>query len=112
MVRFHSSGNLGPPGFVRLLFAALGLAAISLLFASEWFIPPASDTVFWNALAAFALMGIASDSAFLPVPRISNARVGSSVVFIPFLASVLLFPSPWPMVIAGSTGFVAHYIVR
>ena len=96
----------------RLLLAALGLAAISLLFASEWFIPPASDTVFWNAIAAFALMGIASDSAFLPVPRISKARVGSSVVFIPFLASVLLFPSPWPMVIAGSTGFVAHYLVR
>ena len=96
----------------RLLLAALGLAAISLLFATEWLIPPASDTTFWNALAAFALMGIASDSAFLPVPRISNARVGSSVVFIPFLASVLLFAPPWPMVIAGSTGFVAHYIVR
>jgi putative nucleotidyltransferase with HDIG domain len=96
----------------RVLLAALGLAAVSLLFATDWFIPPLTDTAFWNALAAFALMGIASDSAFLPVPRISNARVGSSVVFIPFLASVLLFPSPWPMVIAGSTGFVAHYLIR
>jgi putative nucleotidyltransferase with HDIG domain len=63
-------------------------------------------------LVAFTLLGIASDSAFLPVPRISRARVGSSVVFIPFLASVLLFPQPWPMVIAGTTGLFAHYVVR
>lgn len=83
-----------------------------MLFATEWSVPPISDSAFWNALIAFSVLGIASDSAFLPVPRISNARVGSSVVFIPFLASVLLFPSPWPMVIAGATGLVAHYVVR
>src|SRR5437667_5090735 len=96
----------------RLLLAAVGVAAITLLFATEWYVPPIANTAFWNALVAFALLGIASDSAFLPVPRISHARVGSSVVFIPFLASVLLFPAPWPMVIAGTTGLVAHYIVR
>ncbi len=96
----------------RLLLAAVSVAAISLLFATEWYVPPIANTAFWNALVAFALLGIASDSAFLPVPRISHARVGSSVVFIPFLASVLLFPAPWPMVIAGATGLVAHYIVR
>src|SRR3989440_2799535 len=96
----------------RLLLAAVSVAAISLLFATEWFVPPIADTGFWNALVAFAVLGIASDSAFLPVPRISHARVGSSVVFIPFLASVLLFSPPWPMVIAGTTGLVAHYFVR
>src|SRR5438034_2736168 len=96
----------------RLLLAAVSLAAISLLFATEWYIPPITNTAFWNALVAFTLLGIASDSAFLPVPRISHARVGSSVVFIPFLASVLLFAPPWPVVIAGTTGLVAHYIVR
>lgn len=96
----------------RLLLAALSVAAVSLLFGTEWYVPPISDTAFWNALVAFALLGIASDSAFLPVPRISNGGIGSSVVFIPFLASVLLFPPPWPMVIAGLTGLVAHLIVR
>src|SRR5436309_8651870 len=96
----------------RLLLAFVGVAAISLLFASDWYVPAIANTAFWNALVAFALLGIASDSAFLPVPRISHARVGSSVVFIPFLASVLLFTPPWPMVIAGTTGLVAHYIVR
>lgn len=96
----------------RLLLAAVTTAAILLLFATEWYLPPIADTAFWNALVAFTLLGIASDSAFLPVPRISHAPVGSSVVFIPFLASVLLFAPPWPMVIAGATGLVAHYIVR
>ena len=96
----------------RLLLAAVSAAAIVLLFASEWYIPPVTSAAFWNGLVAFTLLGIISDSAFLPVPRISQARVGSSVVFIPFLASVLLFPPPWPMVIAGTTGLVAHYIVR
>ncbi len=96
----------------RLLLAAVGAAAIALLFGTEWYIPPIANTAFWNALIAFALLGIASDSAFLPVPRISNVRVGSSVVFIPFLASVLLFTPPWPMVIAGTTGLVAHFIIR
>src|SRR5438876_789150 len=96
----------------RLVLAAVGAAAIALLFATEWYTPPIANTAFWNAIIAFALLGIASDSAFLPVPRISNARVGSSVVFIPFLASVLLFTPPWPMVIAGTTGLVAHYIIR
>src|SRR5947208_1961966 len=96
----------------RLLLAAVSVAAISLVFATEWYLPPIANTAFWNALVAFTLLGIASDSAFLPVPRISHARVGSSVVFIPFLASVLLFAPPWPVVIAGTTGLVAHYIVR
>src|SRR5437867_1479111 len=96
----------------RLLLSAIGVAAITLLFATEWYVPPIASRSFCNALVAFALLGIASDSAFLPVPRISQARVGSSVVFIPFLASVLLFAPPWPMVIAGTTGLFAHYIIR
>lgn len=96
----------------RFLLVAVCSAAAVLLFATDWFLPPISNSEFWNALVAFTLLGIASDSAFLPVPRISSARVGSSVVFIPFLASVLLFAPPWPMAIAGITGLVAHYIVR
>lgn len=105
-----------PPQFdrwsFRILFAAVALAAVGLLVATDWYLPSISDTGFWNALIAFAVLGIASDSAFLPVPRISSARVGSSVVFIPFLASVMLFAPPWPMVIACVTGLVAQLIVR
>jgi len=96
----------------RLLLGIVGLGAVTLLMASQWYLPSISDTAFWNALIAFTILGIASDSSFLPVPRISSARVGSSVVFIPFLASVLLFEPPWPMVIACVTGLVAQVIIR
>lgn len=96
----------------RLLLAIIATAAVTLLVATDWYVPSFSDKAFWNALVAFTVLGIASDSSFLPVPRISSARVGSSVVFIPFLASVLLFPAPWPMLIACVTGLVAQLIVR
>src|SRR6266480_247502 len=96
----------------RLLLAFVALGAVGLLVAAEWYVPSISDSGFWNAFLAFAVLGIASDSSFLPLPRISSAGVGSSVVFIPFLASVLLFPPPWPMVIACVTGLVAQLVIR
>src|SRR6185503_12639416 len=96
----------------RLLLAAVAAAAFVLLFTATWHIPSLDDTAFWNALVAFTVLGIASDSSFLPNPRISSARVGSSVVFIPFLASAMLFVPPWPMLIALVTGLVSQIVVR
>jgi len=96
----------------RLLLALVAMAACALLVLTDWYVPSLSDNRFWNALVAFMVLGIASDSSFLPLPRISRAGVGSSVVFIPFLASVLLFAPPWPMVIAFVTGLVAQLVVR
>src|SRR5687768_7675881 len=101
-----------PPQFdrwrFRLLLTLVGGAAALLLALADWYVPAISDSSFWNALVAFVVLGIASDSSFLPLPKISRAGVGSSVVFIPFLASVLLFAPPWPMVIACITGLVAQ----
>ena len=96
----------------RFLLGAVCAAAIGLLAASDWYLPPLTDTAFWNAVVAFTVLGIISESAFLPVPRISNGRVNASVAFIPLFASVLLFAPPWPLLIAGTTGLVAHYVVR
>src|SRR5882762_11125934 len=96
----------------RLLLGAVGAGALSVLLATSWYVPSLGDSAFWNALIAFTILGIASDSSFLPNPRISTARVGSSVVFIPFLASAMLFAPPWPMAIALITGFVSQVIVR
>jgi len=96
----------------RLLLAGTSAAAVGLLVFGDWYVPSLTDTGFWNGIIAFTILGIACDSSFLPLSRISVARVGSSVVFIPFIASVLLFPHPWPMVIAGVTGVIAQTIVR
>src|SRR5207249_1045519 len=96
----------------RFLLASLVLAAGALLLTPEWYVAPIADSQFWNAIIAFTILGIASDSSFLPLPRISSARVGSSVVFVPFIAAVMLFPAPWPMTIACATGLVSQLVVR
>jgi len=96
----------------RLLLAAVSAATMGLLWAETWFTPQAGATGYWNGIVAFTVLGIACDSSFLPLTRISFARVGTSVAFIPFIASVLLFAPPWPMAIAGVTGLVAEAAVR
>lgn len=96
----------------RILLLVIGGGAATLLAVGDWFVPPSTSAPFWNAFVAFAALGIASDSTFLPLPRISSARVGSSVVFVPFLAAVLLFSHPWPLLIAAITGIVSQALIR
>jgi putative nucleotidyltransferase with HDIG domain len=96
----------------RLLLVAISAASALLLFVQDWFIPPTSDSGYWNGLFAFILLGIACDSSFLPITRISFVRLGTSVAFIPFIASVLLFAHPWPMVCAGTAAVIAQTVVR
>lgn len=96
----------------RLFLGAISAAAVGLLLVEEWSIPTASQTPYWNGLVAFALLGIACDSSFLPISRLSGHRVGTSVGFVPFIASVFVFAHPWPMVIAGVTAVVVETVVR
>src|SRR3989442_2913576 len=94
---------------IYVLVGVVCLASFCLLFLRDWDVPPAFPSKFWNALAAFAILGIVSDSfAF----RIPFAKVATSVGFIPFIASVVLFRHPWPMVVAGVTGVVVDTLVR
>src|SRR5262245_22483058 len=99
----------------RILLTSVVVSALGLLFATPWFVPSFADrsnSAFWNALIAFAVLGIASDSSFLPNARIATARIGSSVVFVPFLASAMLFEPPWPMLLALVTGVISQIFVR
>jgi len=98
----------------RILLAAVGSAAAVLFLTGpwRWYLPSVAETGFWNGIIAFTILGIVADSSFLPVPRISGARLGSSVNFVPFLASVMLFEPPWPMLIALVTGSISQLVVR
>ena len=91
------------------LVCAVSVASVCLLVLGEWQLPGPFPSRFWNGLAAFALLGIVSDSFFFRIPF---ARVNTSVGFIPFLASVALFGHPWPMVLSGLTALVVDTIVR
>ena len=94
------------------LFVGLVAAASLWLLISnlpELYVPAPWPSKFWNALATFTIIGIVSDSLSFKIPV---ARVTTSVGFIPFIASVALFPQPWPMVIAGVTALVVDAFVR
>ena len=104
------SVQLNRPRFLILL-AAISTGALAVLLVPEWQVPATADSRYWNGLVAFALLGIACDSSFLPIARVSFAKLSSSVAFIPFLASVALFGHPWPMIISGITAVAVHGFV-
>jgi putative nucleotidyltransferase with HDIG domain len=94
---------------VYAFIIAVTIAALCLLALRDWAIPGPFPSRFWNALAAFILLGIVSESFSFTIP-VANVR--TSVSFVPFIASVALFDHPWPMVIGGVTAFVADKFVR
>ncbi len=96
----------------RLLLGILSIAVVALLYTRTWHIPQEADGKYWNGLLAFTILAVACDLYFLPLSRISPARVSSSVVFIPLLATVPLFDHPWPMLISGATAVVAESTLR
>src|SRR6266853_442663 len=89
--------------------SAVSVATLSLLAFREWDLPAPFPSKFWNAVAAFVILGIVSESFSFTIP-VANVR--TSVSFVPFIASVALFEHPWPMLIGGVTALVADTFVR
>jgi len=56
-----------------------------------WYVPSGKETVYWNALVAFLLLVLPAIRRSSRSPGFAFARVGTSVAFIPFISSVLLF---------------------
>src|SRR5256714_2174091 len=94
---------------IYLWVGAVTLASACLLVIPDWQPPGPFPSRFWNALAAFALLGIVSDSFFFRIPF---AKVNTSVGFIPFLASVAILGHPWPMAVSGLRVFIVATFVR
>ena len=94
---------------IYLWVGAVTCASACLLLLPEWQPSGPFPGRFWNALAAFALLGIVSDSFFFRIPF---AKVNTSVGFIPFLASVAVLGHPWPMLVSGVTAFIVDAFVR
>ena len=88
---------------------AVSTATICLLALRDWDIPATFPSKFWNALAAFVILGIVSESFSFTIP-VANVR--TSVSFVPIIASIALFKHPWPMLVAGITAFVVDKLVR
>jgi len=67
-----ASVQLNRPRFLILL-AAVSTGALAVLLVPEWHVPATADSRYWNALVAFALLGIVCDSSFLPIERVPFA---------------------------------------
>jgi HD superfamily phosphohydrolase YqeK len=91
------------------LVAAVVAGAGWLLSGQPWVLPADNSPTTWNAVVAFAALAILCDTSSL---RISFANVGSSVAFVPIMATILLFDHPWPMLIAGITALTVDTFIR
>ena len=59
---------------IYLWVGAVTLASAFLLVTPDWQAPGPFPSRFWNALAAFALLGIVSDSFFFRIPFANHGR--------------------------------------
>jgi putative nucleotidyltransferase with HDIG domain len=97
---------------IHALVGAVSLVALYLLSVNGWISPQgvlATKTFNWGGILAFTALAILSETSFL---RMSFANVGSSVSFVPFIATVMLFPHPWPMLMSGATAVIVDTFVR
>jgi putative nucleotidyltransferase with HDIG domain len=96
---------------VRLLVFSTALAATFCLLGVGWSLPVSDLPRFWNEVAAFAVLEFLSAASYLKL-RVGRSEASSSVAFIPYLASLLLFDTGWAVAMAASAEFVAEYGVR
>ncbi len=97
----------------RRFYAYLGLmalAACASLLTAGWVIPT-DETRLWNALAAFAVLCFLSEAYYIRL-RVGRTETQSSVSFIPFIASFLLFDSGWASLVTGSSMLAVEFGVR
>jgi hypothetical protein len=96
---------------VRLLVLGTTVAALACLLADGWVVPPEDHARFWNAVAAFAILEFLSAASYLKL-RVGRSEASSSVAFIPYIASLVLFDAGWAVAMAACAELAAEYGVR
>src|SRR5712692_4012318 len=92
--------------YVSLIVAAAG----ACLLTAGWAVPD-DPTRLWNALGAFVVLCFASEAYYFRL-RVGHTETQSSVAFIPYIASFLLFDSGWASVVTGASMFAVEFGVR
>lgn len=87
------------------------LAAGTAFFGAEWGFAPLASPRFVDSVIAFAILSVLSDASSVKL-RIGRGATDSSIAFIPFIASILLFETGWAMFVATSSVFVIEQFVR
>ncbi len=95
----------------KIYAVLVALAAGLVLVAANWEVAPADLDRHWNAVAAFLVLGFVSEASYLKL-RVGRAETQSSVSFIPFIGSVLLFDTGWAAAIAAASMLGVEALVR
>ncbi len=95
-------------GKVRLLVLTTAAAAAVCLLEVGWNVPASDQGRFWNAIAAFAILEFLAAASYLKL-RVGRSEASSSVAFIPYLASLLLFDTGWAVTLAVCAELTAQY---
>ncbi len=93
---------------VRLYVFVTAAAAAFCLLEVGWAIPVKDHAGFWNAIGAFAVLEFLAASFYLKL-RVGHSETSSSVAFIPYLASLLLFDTGWAVALAAGAELAAQY---
>jgi putative nucleotidyltransferase with HDIG domain len=93
-------------------YAILSVAlAGGCLLSVGWRVPAAYPSAHWNAVAAFVVLGFLTDASYLRL-RVGRTETQSSVAFISFIASVLLFDTGWAAAIAGCAVLASESVIK
>jgi hypothetical protein len=96
---------------IRPFVGSVALAAVLCLMGAGWRVPGEDYASLRNALAAFAVLGFLSEASYLRL-RVLSAETQSSVAFIPFIATVILFDTGWASIIAAGAVFAVEFAVK
>jgi putative nucleotidyltransferase with HDIG domain len=96
---------------LKALVGTTAILAIACLYWGNWSFPTVESNGFRDALVAFALVGVLSEASYVRL-RIGRSATHSSIVFIPFIASMLLFESGWAMLLACAVVAFAEQFIR
>jgi putative nucleotidyltransferase with HDIG domain len=96
---------------IKPFVGAMVLAATLCLLGAGWRVPGDDYVTLRNALAAFAVLGFLSEASYLRL-RVLSAETQSSVAFIPFIATVMLFDTGWASVAAAGAVFAVEFAVK
>jgi putative nucleotidyltransferase with HDIG domain len=92
------------------VFVTVAAAAVCLLVAT-WNVPAADAARHANAFVTFAVLGFVSEATYLRL-RVGQTETNTSVAFIPYVASLLIFDAGWAICVGGLSELAAEYAVR
>ncbi|MCJ7824265.1 MAG: HD-GYP domain-containing protein [Anaerolineales bacterium] len=86
--------------------------AVGAMAVQDWALLAALEPFDWLGFSVLLMLGLLSESATLSISVGKKAGSTSSIIFLPLLASVLIF-GPVPTVLfMGLTGFFGEFVIR